>query len=111
MQSRVVFVVWTAICALAIPAYGQPANALQKAQTAFDQAQLDYLQGKYDEAAQGFQDAYAAREFPQFLYNVAASFHMKGKKASDVVAYGKAVDFYRQYLAKEPQAIDKAKVE
>jgi tetratricopeptide (TPR) repeat protein len=111
MQSRVVFVVCTAFCALALPAYGQPANALQKAQTAFDQAQVSYLQGKYDEAAQGFQDAYAARSFPQFLYNVGASFHMKGKKTSDPEAYQNAVDAYRRYLAADPQAPDKAKVE
>jgi PEGA domain len=111
MHSRVVFVVWMAICALAAPAHAQSAEALKKAQSAFDQAQLDYLQGKYDEAALGFQDAYAARSFPQFLYNVGASFHMKGKKASDPDAYQKAVDAYRKYLAAEPQATDKAKVE
>ena len=111
MQSRVVFVVWLALCALALPAYGQPADALKKAQTAFDQAQLDYLQGKYDEAARGFQDAYGARQFPQFLYNAGASFHMKGKTASDPVAYQSAVDAYHKYLAADPQAADKDKVE
>jgi PEGA domain-containing protein len=112
MQSRVVFVVWMAICALAIrPALGESVDALKKAQTAFDQAQLDYLQGKYDEAAVEFQDAYSARHFPQFLYNVGASYHMKGKKASDPEAYQKAVDAYRKYLTEDPQATDKAKVE
>jgi tetratricopeptide (TPR) repeat protein len=112
MQSRVVFVVWMAICALATaPALGQSADTLKKAQSAFDQAQLDYLQGKYDEAARGFQDAYAAKQFPQFLYNVGASYHMKGKKASDADAYTKAVDAYRRYLAADPKAADKAKVE
>jgi tetratricopeptide (TPR) repeat protein len=113
MKSRVVFVVGMVICALAMirPAHGQPADALKKAQAAFDKAQLDYLQGKYDEAAQGFVDAFAARQFPQFLYNAGASYHMKGKKASDPEAYQKAVEAYRQYLDKEPQAADKAKVE
>jgi len=112
MQSRVLFVVWMAISALAIrPAHAQPADALKKAQSAFDQAQVNYLAGKYDEAAQGFMDAYAARAFPQFLYNVGASFHMKGKKASDPDAYQKAVDAYRKYLTEDPQATDKAKVE
>jgi tetratricopeptide (TPR) repeat protein len=112
MQSRAVFVVWMAICALALaPAHAQPADALKKAQSAFDQAQLDYLQGKYDEAARGFQDAFTARAFPQFLYNVGASYHMKGKKASDAVAYQKAVDAYRSYLTADPKASDKAKVE
>src|SRR5256885_6525162 len=112
MQSRVVFVVWMAICALAIkPAHGQPADALKRAQSAFDQAQVDYLAGKYDEAAKGFQAAFDARAFPQFLYNAGASFHMKGKKESDVDAYQKAVEAYRKYLSVEPAATDKAKVE
>ena len=111
MKSRALFVVCLGVCALAPMAFAQPADALKKAQSAFDQAQLDYLQGKYDEAAQGFQDAYAARNFPQFLYNVGASFHMKGKKDSNVEAYKKAVDFYKKYLGEDPQAADKPKVE
>jgi tetratricopeptide (TPR) repeat protein len=111
MKSRVVFVV-CAILAIGLgTAYAQQADALKKAQSAFDTAQLSYLQGKYDEAAQGFQDAYAARPFPQFLYNIGASFHMKGKKTSDVDAYQKAVDHYKKYLAEDPTASDKAKVE
>ena len=94
-----------------VPAFGQGADALKKAQASFDAAQGDYLQGKFDEAAAGFQDAYAARPFPQFLYNVGASYHMKGKKSSDVASYGKAVEFYKRYLSEEPNATDKAKVE
>jgi hypothetical protein len=100
-----------AIGGIASRAEAQSADALKKAQASFDQAQSDYLQGKYDEAAQGFQDAYAARPFPQFLYNIAASFHMKGKKSSDVAAYVKAVEFYKKYLQEDPSAADKAKVE
>ena len=118
MRSRVLSVVWGRICVAfvalilaAIPAAAQNADALKKAQQAFDQAQMDYLAGKYDEAAQGFQDAYSARQFPQFLYNVGAAFHMKGKKTNDAAAYEKAVEFYRKYLAEDPQASDKAKVE
>jgi hypothetical protein len=111
MRSRWCFVVLVAICALAAPAAAQQADALKRAQTAFDQAQLDYLQGKYDEAARGFQDAFGARQFPQFLYNVGACFHMKGKRDGSAEAYAAAVDFYRKYLAADPQAADKAKVE
>ena len=91
--------------------FGEGADALKKAQSAFDTAQSDYLAGKFDEAAAGFQEAYAARPFPQFLYNVGASFHMKGKKSSDAAAYGKAVEFYKRYLSEEPNASDKPKVE
>lgn len=116
MRSRGLFVVWVGICAAILtlghaPAQAQPADALKKAQAAFDAAQVKYLQGAYDDAAQGFEDAYAARPFPQFLYNVGAAYHMKGKKQSDAAAYEKAVTYYKKYLAEDPQASDKAKVE
>src|SRR5512143_4347714 len=111
MKSRVLFAICIAIVAVASPSWAQSPEALKKAQASFDQAQTDYLQGKYDEAATGFQEAYSARPFPQFLYNVGASYHMKGKKTSDVPSYEKAVEFYKKYLQEEPQAYDKAKVE
>jgi hypothetical protein len=111
MKSRVLFAICIAFVAAVSPAWAQSPEALKKAQASFDQAQTDYLQGKYDEAAQGFQEAYSARPFPQFLYNVGASFHMKGKKTSDVPSYQKAVEFYKKYLQEEPTASDKAKVE
>ncbi len=112
MRSRAFFVIWFAITALVAPfASAQSADALKKAQSSFDEAQVDYLQGKYDEAAKGFQEAYAARPFPQFLYNIGASFHMKGKKGSDLASYEKAVEFYKKYLAEDQQAADRAKVE
>src|SRR5688572_1186579 len=107
MKSRVLFVVLAAICAFAAPALAQEADALKKAQSAFDQAQADYLGGKFDEAAAGFQTAYDSRPFPQFLYNVGAAWHMKGKKTSDPVAYEKAVEAYKKYLGADPKAADK----
>jgi hypothetical protein len=106
-----IYRVLLAICVTLSLAHAQSADALKKAQAAFDQAQLDYVQGKYDEAAKGFQEAYAARPFPQFLYNVAASFHMKGKKTSDVPSYKQAVDYYKKYLTEDQNAPDKPKVE
>jgi hypothetical protein len=111
MKSRVLVVIWVALCALAAPLLAQTADPMKKAQSAFDAAQTDYLAGKFDEAAAGFQEAYAARPFPQFLYNVGASYHMKGKKTSDVASYSKAVEFYKRYLVEEPNAADKATVE
>jgi len=112
MQLRGLIAIGVAVLALALtPAWGQSADALKKAQASFDAAQSEYLQGNYDAAAKGFQEAYASRPFPQFLYNVAASYHMKGKKTSDVESYKKAVEFYRQYLKEEPNAQDKPRVE
>ena len=49
MNSRVPLVACVAICAAILTfgptAHSQPADALKQAQAAFDQAQLDYLQG------------------------------------------------------------------
>src|SRR5258706_1446374 len=111
MNIRVLIAICVAIALFAPRAQGQSADALKKAQAAFDQAQLDYLQGKYDEAATGFQSAYDARPFPQFIYNIAASHHMKGKKTSDIAAYKKAVELYKRYMSEDPNAADKPKVE
>lgn len=91
-------------------AYAQDAS-LTKAQEAFDTAQIAYLQGNFDAAAAGFEEAYKARPFPQFLYNIGASYHMKGKKSGDRDAYVKAVEYYQRYIAEDPQAPDKEKVE
>jgi hypothetical protein len=95
--------------AVSLPAHADDAS-LKQAQAAFDQAQIDYLQGNFDAAATGFKAAYDSRPFPQFLYNIGASFHMKGKKESDVESYLKAVDYYQRYLAEDPDASDKDKV-
>jgi len=95
---------------LAGTAHAQDAS-LKKAQDAFDQAQVQYVQGNYDAAADGFKAAYQARAFPQFLYNIGAAYHMKGKKLADAGAYAKAVDYYQRYLSEEPRAADREKVE
>src|SRR5687768_9442060 len=47
MKLRVLFAVAVAIAALAVPVAAQTPDALRKAQASFDQAQSDYLQGKY----------------------------------------------------------------
>ena len=113
VRSRVLSVVCATVCLFAGArlASAQSADALKKAQASFDNAQLDYLQGNFDKAAAEFQEAYAARQFPQFLYNVGASYHMKGKKDSDQASYEKAVEYYKKYLAEDPSAMDKPKVE
>ena len=81
------------------------------AKAAFDQAQLDYLAGKYDDAAAGFEKAYDARKMPLFLYNIGAAHHMKGKKTSDPAAYDLAIQYYERYLSDEPEANDREKVQ
>jgi hypothetical protein len=92
-------------------ASAQNADALKKAQSSFDQAQLDYLQGNYEKAAGEFQEAYDSRNFAQFLYDAGGSYYMKAKKDSDEASYQKAVDYYKKYIAADPGATDKTKVE
>jgi hypothetical protein len=113
MQHRLLLVV-SFICAMWAgggSAAAQSADALKQAQDSFDQAQLDYLAGKWDDAAEKFKAAHTLRPFPQFLYNAAAAYHMKGKKNSDAAAYDSAVEYYKKYLEEDPKATDKAKVE
>jgi tetratricopeptide (TPR) repeat protein len=106
-----IFVLFSLLLAVPAAALAQDAS-LRKAEEAFDEAQLQYLQGNYDAAADGFKKAYEARNFPQFLYNIGAAYHMKGKKGIDAApSYRSAVDYYRRYLSEDPQAGDKAKVE
>lgn len=94
------------------PPQGGPTDkALAEAQAAFDQASALYQQGRFDEAAESFKKAYAARRSPIFLYNVAAAYHMKGKKQGDIGAYDQAIEYYRRYLVADPHASDRGKVE
>lgn len=111
MRSTWMFVVCAVLWLGAGIARADDPAALKAAQAAFDKAQIDYLQEKYDDAATGFKEAYAARNFPQFLYNIGAAYHMKGKKNADAEAYTQAVDYYAQYVAADPKAADKGKVE
>jgi tetratricopeptide (TPR) repeat protein len=107
---RLLFCAIAFICAIAATAGAQGDNALKQAQDSFDQAQIDYLSGKFDEAAEKFKAAHTLRPFPQFLYNVGAAYHMKGKKTSDATAYESAVEYYKKYLVEDPAAADKDKV-
>jgi predicted Ser/Thr protein kinase len=97
------------------PASPRPAPArapdLDEAGAAFDAAQAAYLAGRYDEAAQGFQRAYAIASLPQFLFNVGASYQMLAKRTGDIATYAKAIASYQRYLAEDPQAQDRARIE
>jgi tetratricopeptide (TPR) repeat protein len=94
------------------PAAVAPGDAaLKTAQAAFDEGQVSFLSGDFDKAADNFKKAYDARPFPQFLYNIAASYHRKGKAKSDPDSYDKAVTYYKRYLDEDKQAQDRDKVE
>ena len=84
--------------------------AVKAAQAAFSRGETAYLSGKYDDATEAFKQAYASRPMPQFLYNIAAAFHLKGKKGSDPDSYDKAVEYYKRYLTEDKEAADKETV-
>src|SRR5450432_105152 len=93
------------------PAASAGDNAIKIAQSSFDEGQIAFLSSDFDKAAEDFKKAYDARPFPQFLYNIAASYHRKGKAKSDPDSYDKAVTYYKRYLDEEKNAQDKDKVE
>ena len=78
-------------------------DALKAAQSAFDRGQAAYNAGRFNEAASAFAEAYEQKPFPQFLYNIGASFH----KAGDTK---RAVENYQLYLSMFPDAPDADKV-
>lgn len=94
----------------ALPAAAQ-ADALQRAQALFDDAQRDIASGNFDGAADKFKAAYEARELPDLLYNVGTAYYLKGKKQSDPAAYALAVEYYKKYLVVMPKAQDKGEVD
>lgn len=67
------------------------------------QGQSAYQAGKYEEAAQDFLKAYAAKPMPAFLYNAGMAYEKGGEP-------GKAADYYSRYLAGEPNAPDATEV-
>jgi len=99
-----------ALLATAVPAHAQSPE-WKAAQAAFDQAQGAYLAGNYDAAADGFRKAYESRRMSQFLFNIGAAYHMKGKKTSDPASYKLAVDYYKKYIDEDPKADDRKDVE
>jgi hypothetical protein len=104
LRFAVVALVAAGILALcAAPARAQD-ETLNKAREAFDKAQELFGSGNYAEAAAKFEEAYAARPFSQFLFNIGAC-HEKLK------AYEKAAEYYKRYVAAESTAPDRAKTE
>lgn len=79
------------------------ADALKDAQSAFDRGQAAFNSGDFRKAAFAFAEAYEQKPFPQFLYNIGASYD----KAGDTQ---RAVQNYQLYLSMNPNADDADKV-
>jgi tetratricopeptide (TPR) repeat protein len=78
-------------------------QALQLAQQAFDRGAVAFREGRTQDAASAFLEAWSHKPFPQFLFNAAASYEKGGDTA-------RAVQHYQRYLDAAPDAPDAAKV-
>jgi tetratricopeptide (TPR) repeat protein len=79
------------------------ADALKDAQAAFDRGQAAYNAGDFRKAASAFAEAYEQKPFPQFLYNIGASYHKAGDSKL-------AVQNYQLYLSMFADAPDADRV-
>lgn len=88
--------------AMARPAAAQDGD-LAAARANFEKGQELFIAGDYEAAAEAFKSAYEIREFPQFLFNVGASYEKLGD-------YEQAVFFYERYVATAAASVDTSDV-
>src|SRR5437868_15496788 len=60
--------------------------------------------GKYDEAIPEFEEAYRFKDAPGLLYNIAQAYRLSNRPEE-------AVRYYRTYLARKPDAANRAEAE
>ena len=92
--------------ALVMLALSQPAHAEDKAKAraAYNQATQHYDLGEFEQALDGFKEAYRNYEDPAFLFNIAQCHRALGHKKDAVISY-------RSYLRKSPQAANRGEVQ
>ena len=75
-----------------------PTEAQKKeAKGHFEQGRSYYDAGAYDDALREYQAAYKLMPAPQFLFNIAQCFRLKGDKQN-------AIDYYQKFLDKAPDS-------
>jgi tetratricopeptide (TPR) repeat protein len=75
-----------------------PTEAQKKeAKGHFEQGRSFYDAGAYDDALREYQAAYKLMPAPQFLFNIAQCFRLKGDKQN-------AIDYYQKFLDKAPDS-------
>ncbi|MGB8298868.1 MAG: tetratricopeptide repeat protein [Polyangia bacterium] len=84
-------------------AHGQDA-ATEEAREHFRKGQQFFDVGRWDEAADEFEKAYAVRSDPTFLFNMAQAYRRKGDAK-------RAIDLYKNYLIKAPKSPQRAEIE
>jgi tetratricopeptide (TPR) repeat protein len=89
---------------LHVPAARGQDAATQEAREHFRKGRQFFDVGRWDEAADEFEKAYAIRSDPTFLYNMAQANRRKGDAK-------RAIDLYKNYLIKAPKSPQRAEVE
>jgi tetratricopeptide (TPR) repeat protein len=69
----------------------------------FETGQSLFEKGEFQKAADEFMAAYAAKQFPAFLFNAGVCYERLQK-------YDKAIELFERYLKESPEATDKADV-
>lgn len=91
------------LLAIGSPTWAQ-SNSTARAQKHYLKGEKLFSLGQFDDALKQYQAAYDAEPFPEFLFNMAQCHRNLGD-------YEQAVDHYREYLDKKPNAANRQQVE
>ncbi len=92
-----------ALCAAPLSGFAQ-SKTRQSAEGYYSKGMTAYSLGRFSEAIEQFEKAYAAQPEPVFLFNIAQSHRQNGDAQ-------RAVFFYRRYLDADPKAKNRPDVE
>jgi Tetratricopeptide repeat len=81
-----------------------PLDDEKQARVLYDRAEKSFDLGKFGDALADYQSAYEAKPLPGFLFNIAQCYRNMGK-------FERARFFFRRYLALEPHAPNRFRVE
>jgi tetratricopeptide (TPR) repeat protein len=93
-----------AVALVALPAAAAPAEDVARARQHFAAGRTHYDLKEYEPALAEFKDAYRWVQDPVFLFNIAQCHWKLGRERE-------AIDFYRNYLRRAPNATNRPEVE
>ena len=91
--------------ALAVaPAVAQSPADVEKAKKYYASGSKHFDLAEYDQALADFKEGYRLKDDPVFLYNIAQCYRLLNKPSE-------AIQFYKSYLRRQPEAPNRAQVE
>lgn len=103
MRARWIHSTSALLLCLVAPAFAQPDDEA-KAKEHFKAAQAAYNLGQFDQALEGYSQAYAAKPLAPFLFNIAQCHRQLGQ-------WERAAFFYKRFLAMGAPGAEREKVE